>query len=80
MKTTSFNHNFTSKDVNAIMGYNKCLRDVYSLLAEKTEFNPAKRMVDAVDILEKIEATSDELSGLLEKAEIELKSQLVNQN
>ena len=69
-----FDHGFkdTDIDIKGINGFMKCLNSVYNHIAEVTEFNPAKRMIDAVDILDKIAATSDELSILLDKEKTRL--------
>lgn len=71
-----FEHGFTDKeiDINGIRGFGKCLSELYKYLAQKTEFNPEKRMIDAVDLLEKISATSDELTALYNKEQTRLNS------
>ena len=72
---TAFKHNFTEENVEGIMGFAKCLAEMVRFLNEKTEMNPAKRMVDAVEILDKVAATSKELTILLQKAHIRLQNQ-----
>ncbi|MEO7048958.1 MAG: hypothetical protein ABI091_26885 [Ferruginibacter sp.] len=72
----SFEHGFKNEipklDVHAIKGYQKCLTHFYSLIAEMTEYNPAKRMIDAVVLLDKISATSDDLKRILEMEQYRL--------
>lgn len=70
----TFKHNFKTIfgviDTAGINGYTQCLNEVYKHIAAVTEFNPAKRFIDAVDILDKIAATNGELSQLMaEEAE-----------
>ena len=49
------------KTIEEINGYQKALDAVYKYLAEVTQFNPVKRYVDAVDILDLIGNTNAEL-------------------
>lgn len=72
---TAFKHNFTEENVEEIMAFSKALSEMLNFIKEKTEFNPTKRMIDAVDILDKIAVTSKELTILLQKAHIRLQNQ-----
>jgi len=66
-----FNHNFETAfgvlDYNGIAGYTNCLSELHKYIERTTQFNPAKRMIDAVPLLDKIAATNDELAKLLKK-------------
>lgn len=79
MNTQAFEHNFKtaygSIDVAAMHGYRSALTHVLNYLAEVTEWNPNKRFIDAVPLLEKIEATANELTKLLqeEKENLQIK-------
>ena len=75
----AFPHNFknlspsTPLDVNGVNGYTKCLSHLYLKISELTEFNPAKRMIDAVVLLDIIVATNAELHELMEAEQVRLK-------
>lgn len=58
--------------VDEIRGYNKCMQDVIDYLKEVTEFNPEKRMIDSVPLLDLIEESAKELAVILKKEEAEL--------
>jgi len=66
-----FNHNFETAfgvlDYNGIQGYTNCLGELHKYIESVTQFNPAKRMIDAVPLLDKIAATNDELAEILKK-------------
>jgi DNA-directed RNA polymerase subunit F len=64
-----FEERFGSIPVDEILGYQKCLRNLYEYIAEVTEMKPEKRMIDAVPLLDLIPATTAELKPLLDKAE-----------
>ena len=59
-------------DASKVTGYMNCLEDVLAYLQNKTEFNPAKRMIDSVELLDSITDTNAELIKLHEKYKIEL--------
>lgn len=61
-----------SKNIVALEAYTWALQDVLKLMEELTEFNPSKRMVDSVTILEAIEQTNE---AVTEKT-IELRKEL----
>ena len=63
-------------DVEGINGYLQALTAVYNQVKELTEFKPEKRMIDAVEILDKITATTKELEKLLEEAREEDRAML----
>lgn len=63
---------FAPINIDEINGYREALEDILSFLKEKTEFNPAKRMVDSVDILDSISETSGKITELYQRAEMEL--------
>lgn len=70
--TQPLNHPFKANflgivNIEAINGYVACLTALLDYLKEKTEFNPDKRFIDAVDLLDKITATNDELRPIIEK-------------
>lgn len=74
---TIFEHNFKSKlgiiDVNGINGYIQALSAVYKHIAEATQWNPEKRFIDAVPILDKISNTNAELQALMQQEQASLK-------
>jgi hypothetical protein len=43
-------------------GYVKCLDDLLSYLKEKTKFDPNKRMIDSLDLLQAITDTNEALT------------------
>jgi hypothetical protein len=43
-------------------GYVKCLDDLLSYLKEKTKFDPSKRMIDSLDLLQAITDTGEALT------------------
>jgi len=64
MKT--FNHNYNaSTDIERIAGYTECLDALFETLRELTQFKPEKRLVDAVELLDKITGTNEELGKVL---------------
>ena len=62
-------HNFDTAfgvlDINGIQGYMQCMNAVYKHIEETTNFDPAKRMIDSVPLLDKIAATNAEFTKLL---------------
>ena len=67
---TSFKPNFETNDIAGLLGYQQCLNHLYLFLAEKTEFNPAKRLIDAVDLLDIISETNNNIAKLYSKIEL----------
>lgn len=63
-------------DINRIFGYQEAINAFYRYIAEQTEFNPEKRYIDAVLLLDKISATNAKLGQLLKEAEVELKQDI----
>lgn len=54
--------NFTEYSAAERLGYTRCLDDILSFLKEKTNFDPDKRMIDAVDLLTAIEETNEAIN------------------
>lgn len=71
MENKPFDHGYqnpiSEKSMSEILGYIKCLRDLYNHVKDETQFNPDKRFIDSVTILDKITATSGELEAIFEK-------------
>ncbi len=69
MKT--FGHNFNTplsdEDFYRIQGFIECMREVYKHIEMVTNFEPEKRFIDSVPILDKIAATNKDLGELLTK-------------
>ena len=77
MKTFKHNlDNFGIANIDRAQGFIECLGEVLNYIDELTGFNPEKRYIDAVALLDIIKNTSDELAELLSRAEIELKKTL----
>lgn len=80
MKTSSFEHGYNmplgTKEVYSINGYTKCLKNLFMHLAEKTQYKPENRMIDAVEILELIENTNKELAILIQQ---EIGNSIINE-
>lgn len=76
----AFKHNLSFSEIEQVLGYSKCLGNLYSYIAAKTAFNPEKRMIDAVDLLDTITATNDEITELMKAAKynLELISSKIN--
>jgi hypothetical protein len=74
-----FNHGYTDplteKSMNEMLGYTKALRDIYNYIKDTTAFNPEKRFIDSVPLLDKIGATNGAFSTIFTK-EQELLQQL----
>lgn len=69
-----FEHGISHREVEKLGGYNQCLKDMLGLIKSITGHDPNKRMIDAVVILEKIEATAQYNSTILKKAQQDLDS------
>ena len=78
MKT--FEHNFNTPfgivDINGIQGFIKCMNEIYKHIESVTNFNPAKKYIDAVPLLNKMSATSAELAELLNKEQVKIKEEV----
>lgn len=63
---TPFDHPFNTPeiDIKTMNGYLSCLVALQRYIEKATEFNPGKRYIDAIDILNKITATNNELQRL----------------
>jgi hypothetical protein len=76
METKPLQHDFKELfgtiDVMGVRGYQQCLLALYKYLEAKTNYDPAKRMIDAVELLEVITLTNDKIGKLLKEAETEL--------
>lgn len=64
----NFEQPFDLIDVNGLRGYQMCLREILQHVQDATEWNPAKRMIDSVQLLERITETNEEIGKLLIKA------------
>ena len=75
----TFNHPFkapiSDKEAQQIFGYTKALHGLQKKLEELTEWNPNKRMIDALVLLEAITDTNEELGVLLAEFEERLKNE-----
>ena len=64
------NHGFrnplTEKQMSEVLGYTKSLRDMVNHLKDVTGFDPEKRRVDAVELLESLMATGNQLTKVFE--------------
>lgn len=60
-------------NIMEVRGYQLALADFLEYLKEKTEFNPDKRMVDAVELLDSITETNGAIGKVLSQQEFELK-------
>lgn len=82
MNAKPFPHNYETifgvTDISGINGYSKCLRQLYAHLAEVTEFNPAKRYIDAAELLERISATCIELSSIMATEQAKLQEEFTD--
>lgn len=71
MENKPFEHGYknplTEKSMSEILGYSKALRDFFNEVKDLTQFNPDKRFIDSVALLDKIGATSKELAAIFEK-------------
>jgi len=80
METQALKHDFKELfgtiDVMGIRGYQQCLLALYKYLAAKTNYDPSKRMIDAVELLEVITKTNGELGELLKEAKTEINNLL----
>jgi len=80
METKAFKHDFKELfgtiDVMGIRGYQQCLLALYRYLADKTNYDPAKRMIDAIELLDALTKTNEELGELLKEAETEINNLL----
>ncbi len=61
-----FIHGYQSHELDAIGGYSRCLNDVLTYIKDTTNFDPAKRMMDSVPLLDKIGDTAKEFHALFE--------------
>jgi hypothetical protein len=72
MKRNPFSHPFKPNflgivNIEALNGYITALNEIQKHIAEVTGHDPDKRYIDAVEILERITATINELQPILEK-------------
>lgn len=78
MDKPKFHHDFANSlgitDVNGIRGYVACLSALLTFLKNETEFDPAKRYVDSVKLLDRIANTNEELIGILDREHEDLKT------
>lgn len=58
---------FEEVDLHGILGYQKALTAVFNHLAKVTQFKPENRYVDAVEIIDRITATTDQLAPILQR-------------
>ena len=66
METKTFKHSYKgTTDVQGITGFQNAIREVFNYLAEVTQFNPEKRFIDAVPLLDLIGNTNAELAQVL---------------
>ena len=65
-------------DVAGINGYTKALQHLYKYLAQETQFNPAKRYIDALPLVEAIGEINAELSQVLSEEQEALHEDLKN--
>lgn len=72
--STPFKHNLTSDNLAGLYGYGDCLKGLLQYIHETTGFNPEKRYIDSVDLLDKIAASSADVSRLLKEAEVKIKN------
>ena len=63
-----------SIDINEVGGYTKCLKSLLRFLEEETNFNPDKRFIDSVNILDRITNTNAELSELMREVKSNLQT------
>jgi hypothetical protein len=64
----AFNHGFNTVlgvvDIPGAYGFTKCLSEIMAYIKAETQGDPTKRFIDAVPLIEKIEATNKELTEL----------------
>lgn len=63
---------FLPTNVNQVTGYMWAMQDLLKLLQDITQFNPEKRMVDSVDLLNAITETNAALMNISRNADKEL--------
>ena len=78
METTPFEHGISHLQLEELNGYTKCLRDFHALIGRLTEYNPDKRFIDSLVLLDKIAATNKKNMDLLLKSTQELDELKVN--
>ncbi len=66
------NHSATDMQIGEINGYTQCLADLLAYVQDKTNFDPSKRMLDAVDLLDCIQDTNAEVMKIAERASSQL--------
>jgi len=68
-----FKHNYdTSTDVERIAGFSDCLNELYNVIQRLTQKNPAKRFIDAVELLNRIRGTNDDFAKIFKELRGEL--------
>lgn len=79
MKT--YPHNFATPlnetTLNEISGYLAALRGLYQFIETETQFDPNKRYIDSVKLLEAISATTDELQPMMKEYLNEMQNKLI---
>lgn len=77
-----FNHNFIYSagviNIAGINGYTKALSEIQRHIAEVTKWKPENRLIDSVALLERITATLEALTPLMNHAANELQESLPN--
>ena len=71
---TPFKHNLTSDNIEGIQAYGSLLNELLSYVQDATEYNPEKRMIDSVPLLDKISASCAEIKNLLNDAKNKLET------
>jgi hypothetical protein len=69
---------FGSVDVSGINGYSKALQHLYKYIAQETQYNPAKRYIDAVPILDAIGEINAEFAQALSEEQKTLNEEINN--
>jgi len=66
---THLKHGYTEiaarKDINGILGYQRALLHLLNHIGLMTEFKPENRQIDAVELIDTMQATADELQLIL---------------
>lgn len=63
---------FAPENVDKVNGYLYCLQDLLKYMEQLTEFNPSKRFIDSVDILNAITETNAALKEVSKRHETQL--------
>ena len=63
---------YTFRTADEIAGYTAAMQDIMRYLEQVTQFDPRKRVVDAVTMIESIVETNEKVNAILQQIKIDV--------